>query len=95
MDLKEAKEMLLSQEWIFAKTMPENPHEYCLRKNFKTDSDFVDLVMYIRTSGVREKYKGYFYPVLYLGGWKYWTFYYPINNHDGSWKEKLINRCRT
>ena len=94
MELKEVKEMLLSQEWIFAKTMPNNPHEYCLRKNFKSDEEFVNLVMFIRTEGVKEKYKGYYYPVLYLDEWKYWTFYYPINNPDGSWKEKLINRCR-
>jgi hypothetical protein len=40
-------ETLLTRDWIFAKTMPENPHWYALRKNFKVDADFIKAVRFI------------------------------------------------
>ena len=32
-DLERVQDLLLAQQWIFAKTMPDNPHWYTLRQN--------------------------------------------------------------
>jgi len=74
--------------------MPDNPHEYCLRRNFVADSEFVYAVQYIRDHGVRECYGKTWYTCLYLNGFKYWTMGAPVNNSDGTPCTILINRAR-
>ena len=39
-ELQQVGSLLLRQEWIFAKTMPEDPHWYTLRKGWACDADF-------------------------------------------------------
>ena len=56
----------------FAKTMPENPHSYTLRKDW-IDKDFVDFVLFIRENGYTEKFNGQSYTYLNINGYKYWT----------------------
>jgi hypothetical protein len=91
--MEKVRKLLAEAEWIFAKTMPENPHHYCLRKNFGNDKDFVYLVQYIRNNGVKEDWKGYSYIYLYLDGYRYWSMGAPINNEDGSLCTILINKA--
>ena len=75
------------QEWVFAKTMPEWPHEYIVRERVDEDV-FVRLVQHIRTHG----YEGKFYqkPLIYYdeGGMTYWTMGEPVE------QTTIINRCR-
>lgn len=52
-----------SREWIFARTMPCNPHEYTLRRN-GGDAEFNAAVCYIREQGRMETYEGYLYKTL-------------------------------
>ena len=63
--------------WIYAKTMPENPHFYMLRKEC-VDEEFVRFVSIIREYGYQQIYKGRAYTVLNAGEWFYWTMGAPI-----------------
>src|SRR4051812_6655507 len=65
------------QTWIFARTMPENPHEYTLRRD--TDSATFDAaVRYIREQGILESFRGKPYKTLYVGEHLYWTMGAPL-----------------
>jgi hypothetical protein len=82
MDLARAASLLGSQDWIFAKTMPENPHWYTRRSRWRDDNDFVEVVHFIRENGVIERYppvNGHDYTVMVIAGFKYWTMGYPCN----------------
>jgi hypothetical protein len=63
---------LESHEWIFAKTMPENPHWYTLRKSWD-DNEFVEVVKVIREYGYDAWYKGRKYRQFDANGMFYWT----------------------
>jgi hypothetical protein len=73
--------------WIFAKTIPESPHFYMLRKECN-DADFQRFILLIRQYGVPEIYKGDSYTVLNVGDWTYWTMGAPLP------ETILINRKR-
>lgn len=70
----------------FAKTMPENPHWYTLRKKWgaggvadaEGDADFVWTVETIRGYGYKEKFKKSWYGMFNANGYKYWTMGAPI-----------------
>jgi hypothetical protein len=70
---------LLAQDWIFAKTMPQNPHHYALRKNFKPDGQFSGDSLFEHTvTTMREySYDGTFggrkYKYFNVNGHYYWT----------------------
>jgi hypothetical protein len=76
------------QKWVFAKTMPQWPHEYIVRKQVD-EQLFEQLVIHIRTHG----HKGRFYEkaITYYdeAGMVYWTMGAPLN------ETTIINRCRT
>ena len=77
---------LAAQEWIFAKTMPENPHEYTLRKKWERDEDFAAVVEFIRRHGYRQKFEGRYYTQLDIDDHTYWTMGWPVS------QTILINR---
>ena len=79
---------LLAQQWIFAKTMPENPHEYTLRKNWPDDSRFIRAVEHIRAYGYKAWFKGRPYIQLDVDDHFYWTMGAPLGSTI------LINRKR-
>jgi hypothetical protein len=56
-----------ASRWIFARTMPQNPHEYTLRKHHGNDV-FESAVRYIREHGHMEEYWGKPYKVLHFEG---------------------------
>lgn len=76
------------QQWTFAKTMPEWPHEYIVRERVD-ESLFVELVRHIRAHG----YEGHFYErvTVYFeeAGKVYWTMGAPIE------ETTIVNRCRS
>jgi len=76
-----------SSQWTFAKTMPEWPHEYIVRKQVD-ENLFMRLVLHIRENG----YEGRFYQksITYYdeGGMVYWTMGAPLE------ETIIINRCR-
>ena len=71
-DLQFIGNLIEKSRWIFAKTMPQNPHYYMLRKE-SDDSEFVRFVEIIRKYGYRNKYEGYWYTQLNVNNWFYWT----------------------
>lgn len=77
---------LQNQEWIFAKTMPQNPHHYTLKKNWQSPESFEECVILIRKYGRKEKYKGWSYICFNFDGYKYWTMGSPVE------ETILINR---
>jgi hypothetical protein len=77
-----------SHRWIFAKTMPYNPHEYTLRREAGKD-DFDAAVRYIREHGKIELYGGHQYKTLRHSDHKYWTMGEVVE------KTILINRKHT
>ncbi len=89
------KQNLLSADYRFAKTMPENPHWYTLRKTWDQDAAFCEAVQFIRDHGYIERYKGRPYTMFNLNGYKYWTMGAPINNKNGEPCTILINRAKT
>ena len=75
-------QLLESHDWIFAKTMPQNPHWYTLRRDWGNDEDFDMTVQFIRENGYTERWpdpvRGSPYTVLDLNGFHYWTMGAPI-----------------
>jgi len=72
----------------FAKTMPQNPHEYTLRKNWLSGKQFEEVVQYIRDNGVKENFGGRNYIYFYYAGYKYWSMGAPLS------QTILINRAK-
>jgi len=72
------KNALLQQEYIIAKTLPHNPHQYCLRKKWIGDTPFVEIVNIMREYGYVELFYTRLYMVYNIGEFKYWTMGYPI-----------------
>jgi len=68
---------LLSQSYIIAKTMPKNPHQYCLRKNWVGEITFEETVNTMRNYGYVEWFWGKPYMLYNIGDFKYWTMGYP------------------
>lgn len=66
-------------DWIFASTMPHNPHEYTLRRQTTTAS-FEAAVRFIREHGVLEQYAGKPYKTLARKDHRYWTMGAPLED---------------
>jgi len=70
------RNFVASRYWKFAKTMPQNPHEYTLRK--EKDVEFENAVIYIRENGKPRTFKGRRYICLDCGVHQYWTMGNPL-----------------
>lgn len=86
MDVQALKDFIRSSPWVFAKTMPECPHEYTTRRNAKDVEAFNAFSLAILTTGKPEPYNGWYRPYLYVDGHKYWVM---SNNPNTT---SLINR---
>jgi hypothetical protein len=58
---EEIRTFIDEHEWVFAKTMPQIPHWYTLRRKAKSEENFADFVQEIRLRGVVRPF-GYFTP---------------------------------
>lgn len=86
---QEAREFVAASRWRFAKSMPRIPHFYTLRKDAKSDEEFVAFVLFIRSHGYDDSFFSRTFRYLDLDGWQYWTM--------GCVKDAtiLINRAQT
>jgi hypothetical protein len=82
------REFIEHHRWVFAKTMPQHPHEYTLRKNARDDQEFEAVVSFIRAEGYTERHNGRTYTYLNVDDWKYWTMGAPLP------KTIILNRAR-
>jgi hypothetical protein len=79
--------------FVFAKTMPEHPHEYVVR-TAENEADYVTLAQAILDHGLRERYvpekpkRPYWNRYLYRDGWKYWLLTTSIR------QSRILNRAR-
>lgn len=65
--------------WIFAKSMPENPHCYALRKVWNPAvMSFDEFTLIIRKFGRVQRYWKQMYKVLDIGDFFYWTMGAPL-----------------
>jgi hypothetical protein len=89
MNKKEINEYITSVKWQFAKTMPDNPHEYTMTEwNPDKKELFDEFVLFIRKNG----YEGYYFQKKFMyydfDGYKYWTMGNPLE------ETTLINRAK-
>ncbi len=83
---EEARRWLESQRWIFAKSMADNPHEYCLRRNAEDERMFEAVVQFIREYGSWYPWWGRWYLQYVAGDHAFWTMGAPVP------ETTLINR---
>ena len=88
MDIDGFRVFIGSVSWIFARTMPEQPHEYTLRKAAPDDAVFNDAVIAIRNQGAFRYYRNHPYIQWDVDGWSYWTMGAAAD------QTMLINRAR-
>jgi hypothetical protein len=80
------QQWLESQGWHHARSRPDNPHSYCLRRESDDQENFERIVEYIREYGSPYPWWGAVYDQLPLGNYCYWTMGATIENTE------LINR---
>lgn len=92
----EVVDQLLRHSWKFARTMPQWPHDYTLRENWRVEGmPWENLVQYLRD----YSYQGWFgakrTPRLYWvhGGYIYWTMGSPL--HDTILINRAVNEITT
>jgi hypothetical protein len=67
-----ARRFVSEQRWIFARTMADIPHYYCLKMNSPDPSEFDWFVHYMVANSVPGYFYAKTYQYFYLDGWKYW-----------------------
>jgi hypothetical protein len=77
---------LESQRWIYARSRPTNPHEYCLRREADDEATFERIVEHIRELGHPYPWWGAVYRQYVAGDFAYWTMGSPPHETE------LINR---
>ncbi len=73
MAMAELDEFVQGQVWTYAKTMPQWPHEYIVRKNVSDDRAFCRFVMTIRRFGNDAPFFTKTHRYLDQGTYTYWT----------------------
>lgn len=90
----EVASLLEAAAWRFAKTMPDNPHWYTLRRTWADDAAFVGVVEFILRHGTVERWGRSEYRTLDLAGFHYWPMAarFPGRGWDWAGRAVLINR---
>ena len=90
----ELEQYIAGSRWQYAKTMPEHPHEYTIKKWAPTrQAEFEAAVMFIREHGYKKKWtnsatgRTYTYTYYNVGKHCYWTMGAPLD------QTILINRA--
>jgi hypothetical protein len=86
-DAAEFDAWVAASSWQFAKTMPQIPHEYTLRKKAPDELAFERAVAFIRERGWQKRWRRYHHHYWNAGAWKYWSMGAPVE------ETTLINRC--
>ena len=76
-DLFYAAAELEQHKYVFAKSMPENPHWYTARKKWDDDAAFEQVAAISQEYGVKTRFEGNTYKQLALNGYTYWTMGWP------------------
>ncbi len=84
---EEIRRFLDAEQWTFAKTMPDWPHEYLVRERVDADL-FARTVTHIRSNGYEARFYQKTLTYFDEGGLVYWTMGAPLE------ETTIINRCR-
>ena len=84
----ELRALVDAQDWTFAKTMPEWPHQYIVRRRVD-ERLFEELVSYIREHGREGRFYEKRHTYYEEAGRTYWTMGAPIADTT------VVNRCRS
>ena len=87
MTTEELRSFVQDSTWTFAKSMPQTPHEYTLRRNAKDEALCERVIIYIRQVDYHQKWGKTTYTYLDIDGWQYWTMGSPQD------QTILINRA--
>lgn len=93
MNKEKINNLILNAKFKVAKSMPNIPHEYSHRETWINDKDFVDVVLFIRENGIKEKFWKKEYVYYYLNGYKYWTLGNHVSYYDKT-KTYILNRAK-
>ena len=85
-DTERARAFVESQEWVFAQTMADIPHFYCLKMWCPDPGEFEWFVRYMVENSVPGWFYTKEYQYFYLDEWKYWIMDERVGECD------LINR---
>jgi hypothetical protein len=85
---EEFRQFVLAAMWHVARTMPQIPHEYCLRREVHDKELFEQAVLFIREHGYKQEFRGRTYTYLDVDDHAYWTQGSPLG------QTVLINRAR-
>jgi len=80
------KKFIAKTDWVLAKSMPEAPHWYVMRKDGNA-SEFDSFAEHILNNGVLRKWGSFGYLYLDIDSFTYWT----MNNSEGD--KTIINRA--
>jgi|TARA_R110000803_G_scaffold205215_1_gene271734 hypothetical protein len=72
-EVKALSKVLENHDWIFAKTMPNNPHFYTRKKDWNKPELFIKCAHKIRQHGNPEMFRGWPYVCFNYNGYKYWV----------------------
>jgi len=93
--VNDARAYIGKVRWQFAKTMPQWPHEYTVRKwRQDLEEEFLEFVVLIRHEGIVKPWPRdaamprYRHTYLEIDGWEYWTMGAPVP------ETTVINRAR-
>ena len=87
------RRFIASQRWVFAKTMPENPHEYCVLEWCDRQHELLAMREWIRQHGVRRQWQGGWVWFDWTDdGWTYWVGESDPMPDGDTWD--IINRKR-
>jgi hypothetical protein len=64
---------IATNRWTYARTMPENPHEYVVLRKSTDPYEHLRFLAWIRGSGNLEHFKGRDYEFVEIDGWRYWA----------------------
>src|SRR4051812_40190923 len=71
-DLESARALIAACRWTFAKSVPEHPHEYCLRDWVSDKAEFDRFIALIAVEGYPGRFWGQRWVYLGVDGFKYW-----------------------
>ena len=88
-----ARAFVARKEWIFAKTMPDNPHHYVVLFHQRTQEDrdgYAALRKLITQYGSKRRWHGSLWRSYRLDDHDYWTIYPVINRKpsaEAGWED--------
>jgi hypothetical protein len=100
MQVPELRDFIERNLWVYARTMPQCPHEYVTLWHSSSEEAFFRFVSTVRRYGYDQRFFSRTHRYLDLGGWKYWTMGDELRTtwilnrarHDGPPHPKLLNK---